>query len=414
MNLLENIREGLRSIAGNRLRTILTSAIIAIGITSLVGILTAIDGIQTSLSSSFEGLGANTFSIIVEQQRGRFGGRMQQMDEPITFRQAIQFKRRFPYGATISVSSLISGASQVKFGAKKTNPNIQLHGIDENYLTVKNYKLAQGRALNTSDMENSLNVTIIGSELAGALFGTTVNPINQIIRAQGVPFKVIGILEKKGSLTGAGDDRVMFIPIDNGRVLAGGRTLSFDITASVASISDQETAIGEARGTMRQVRRDALGQPDSFRIERADQLAKDLDETTGVLRVGGFVVGFITLLGAAIALMNIMLVSVTERTREIGIRKSLGATPRLIRIQFLIEAIVICVLGGIGGVLLGLGIGNLIALVVSQGEGTGSFVVPWGWMLLGLVICVAVGLFSGIYPAIRASRLDPIEALRYE
>ncbi len=413
MNLLENIREGLRSIAGNRLRTILTSAIIAIGITSLVGILTAIDGIQSSLTSSFEGLGANTFSILVEQQRGRFGGRVQQMDEPITFRQAVQFKRRFPYGATISVSSLISGASQVKFGAKKTNPNIQLYGIDENYLTVKNYKLAQGRALNTNDMENGLNVTIIGSELAGALFGTTINPINQVIRAQGVPFKVIGILEKKGSLTGAGDDRVMFIPIDNGRVLAGTRALSFDITASVASIGDQETAIGEARGTMRQVRRDPLGQPDSFRIERADQLAKDLGETTGVLRVGGFVVGFITLLGAAIALMNIMLVSVTERTREIGIRKAMGATPRLIRLQFLIEAIVICLLGGIGGVLLGLGIGNLIALVVSQGEG-GGFVVPWVWMSLGIVICVAVGLFSGIYPAIRASRLDPIEALRYE
>lgn len=412
MNLIENVREGLNSIAGNRLRTVLTSAIIAIGITSLVGILTAIDGIQSSLNSSFEGLGANTFSILVEQQRGRFGGRMQRADEPITFRQAVLFKRRFPYGATISVSSLVSGATQVKYGSRKTNPNVQLYGIDDTFLTVKNYKLASGRNLNANDVQNSLNVTIIGSELAGALFGSTINPLNQIIRAQGAPFKVIGVLEKKGSLTGGGDDRVMLIPIDNARVLAGERSLTFDITASVPDISDQETAVGEARGTMRLIRRDALGQPDSFRIERADELAKDLDETTGVLRIGGFVVGFITLLGAAIALMNIMLVSVTERTREIGIRKSLGATPQLIRMQFLIEAIVICVLGGIGGVVLGLGIGNLISLVVSQGEG--AFVVPWGWMMLGILICVAVGLFSGIYPAIRASRLDPIEALRYE
>lgn len=412
MNLIENIREGLRSIISNQLRTILTAAIIAIGITSLVGILTAIDGIQASLSSSFEGLGANTFSIFVEQQRGRFGGRIQRLNEPITHRQAIQFKRRFPYGATISVSSLISGAAQIKFGSKKTNPNIQLYGIDDTYLTVKNYKLATGRAMNNNDLENSLNVALIGSELAGALFGKNVNPLNQFVRAQGVPFKVIGVLEKKGSLTGAGDDRVMLIPLENGRALAGDRSLSFDITASVASIDDQETAIGEARGTMRQIRRDPLGQPDSFRVESADALVKDLEETTGVLRVGGFVVGFITLLGAAIALMNIMLVSVTERTREIGIRKSLGATPRLIRLQFLIEAIVICVLGGVGGVVLGLGIGNLISLVVSQGSG--SFVVPWLWMGLGIVICVAVGLFSGIYPAIRASRLDPIDALRYE
>jgi putative ABC transport system permease protein len=412
MNLLENVREGLNSIAGNRLRTVLTSAIIAIGITSLVGILTAIDGIQSSLSSSFEGLGANTFSILVEQQRGRSRGRTQQVDEPITFRQAVLFKRRFPYGATISVSSLVSGAAQVKYGSKKTNPNIQLYGIDDTFLTVKNYKLASGRNLNANDVENSLNVTIIGSELAAALFGANINPINQIIRAQGAPFKIIGVLEKKGSLTGGGDDRVMLIPIDNGRALAGDRSLTFDITASVPNVGDQETAVGEARGTMRLIRRDPLGQPDSFRIERADDLVKELDETTGVLRVGGFVVGFITLLGAAIALMNIMLVSVTERTREIGIRKSLGATPRLIRFQFLIEAVVICVLGGIGGVVLGLGIGNVISLVVSQGEG--SFVVPWGWMFLGILICVAVGLFSGIYPAVRASRLDPIEALRYE
>jgi putative ABC transport system permease protein len=163
---------------------------------------------------------------------------------------------------------------------------------------------------------------------------------------------------------------------------------------------------------MRQIRQDRLGRPDSFEVEKADALVKDIEETTDYLRWGGFGIGAITLLGAAIALMNIMLVSVTERTREIGIRKSLGATPTRIRQQFLIEAIVICILGGLAGILLSLAIGNLIAMGVSSGSG--KFVVPWLWMGLGLVVCIAVGLFSGIYPAIRASKLDPIDALRFE
>ena len=412
MNLLENIREGLRSIAGNRLRTVLTSLIIAIGITSLVGILTAIDGIQNSVDSSFAGLGANTFSIVARQDAFRQGGRVRKQDLPIDYHQAVQFKRRFPYGATIAISTVASGAAQAKFGSKKTNPNLQLIGGDVDYLTVKAFTLQSGRNLTPNDIQYGLNVAVIGSEVGSTLFEKKINPLNQVIRVSGKQYKVVGVLAKKGGLAGGGDDRMILIPMDNARALAGSQRQTFDITASVPSVSDQDEAVGEARGVMRQVRRDPLGQPDSFDIERADDLAKETENITGYLRVGGFGIGFITLLGASIALLNIMLVSVTERTREIGIRKSLGATPKRIREQFLIEAIVICILGGLGGVVLGLGIGNLIATIVSQGEG--GFVVPWAWMLLGIVVCVAVGLFAGIYPAVRASKLDPIEALRYE
>ena len=205
---------------------------------------------------------------------------------------------------------------------------------------------------------------------------------------------------------------MVLVPLENARAMAANRALTFDITGSVPNMADAETAVDEARGLMRQIRRDPLGKPDSFEIKRADELAKDFENITSYLRIGGFGIGFITLLGAAIALMNIMLVSVTERTREIGIRKSLGATPKRIREQFLIEAVVICIMGGIGGIILGIGIGNLISSVVSQGNG--SFVVPWFWMAIGILVCVTVGLFSGIYPAFKASRLDPIEALRYE
>ncbi|WP_080240896.1 ABC transporter permease [Spirosoma rigui] len=412
MNLIENIREGLRSIAGNRLRTILTSLIIAIGITSLVGILTAIDGLQNSINTSFEGLGANTFSIVARDDNFRRGGRVRKQDEPIDYFDAVQFKRRFPYGATISVSTVASGAAQAKFGSKKTNPNVQLIGGDPTYIAVKGYTVQSGRNLTQNDVDYGLNVAVLGSEVAGTLFEQKINPINQVIRVAGNQFKVVGVLAKKGGFSGGGDDRVILIPLDKARALAGSQRQTFAITASVPSVSDQDEAIGEARGVMRQIRRDPLGQPDSFDIERADDLAKETENITGYLRIGGFGIGFITLLGAAIALLNIMLVSVTERTREIGIRKSLGATPQRIREQFLIEAIVICILGGLGGIVLGLGIGNLIATLVSQGKG--GFVVPWAWMALGIVVCVAVGLFAGIYPAIRASKLDPIEALRYE
>ncbi|MBD2701878.1 ABC transporter permease [Spirosoma sp. BT702] len=412
MNLIENIREGLRSIAGNQLRTILTSLIIAIGITSLVGILTAIDGIQNSVNSSFEGLGANTFSIVARQDAFRRGGRVQRQDAPIDYFDAVQFKRRFPYGATITVSSAVSGAAQAKFGSKKTNPNVLLIGGDDAYLAVKGFTLQSGRNLITNDLSSARNVAIIGSEIANTLFEKKINPLNQAIRVSGTQYIVVGVLAKKGGFAGGGEDRMILIPLDNARALAGNQKLTFDITASVPSVSSQDEAVGEARGVMRLIRRDPLGQPDSFEIERADDLARETEDITGYLRIGGFGIGFITLLGASIALLNIMLVSVTERTREIGIRKSLGATPKRIREQFLIEAIVICLLGGVGGILLGLGVGNLISSLISEGKG--NFIVPWAWMGLGLLVCVTVGLFAGIYPAVRASKLDPIEALRYE
>lgn len=414
MIIRENIEEGLRSIQSNLLRTVLTAMIIAIGITSLVGILTAIDGIQSSVNSSFADLGANTFTVRNRVDDDfRSGGRRSKQYPAVTYRQAITFADKFKasYDATASLSSDIAGAVQVNYRSNKTNPNSNVVGSDDQYLGINGYKIDLGRNLDKNDLEKSLNVAVLGQEIARKLFERN-DPINKEITFMGSRYKVVGVLGKKGSLGGdSNSDRLILIPLENGRGLAANRTLTYNITASAPNVSDGDMIVEEARGMMRRIRGDELGKEDSFTIDRADAMVKDFAEVSGYLRVGGFVIGTVTLLGAAIALMNIMLVSVTERTREIGIRKSLGATPRVIRMQFLIEAIVVCILGGIGGLILGIIVGNAITGVISENS---TFVVPWLWMAVGIAICVMVGVLSGIYPAIKASRLDPIEALRYE
>ncbi|CAG5067932.1 Macrolide export ATP-binding/permease protein MacB [Dyadobacter sp. CECT 9623] len=415
MNIRENVDEGLRSIQSNLLRTVLTALIIAIGITSLVGILTAIEGIQSSVNSSFADLGANTFTVRNRYDDDYFSrGRRSKKYPAINYREARSFAETFrsTYAdAKVSLSADIAGAVQVNYQSKKTNPNSSVVGSDDQYLGIKGYKIDQGRNIDKNDMEKSLNVAVLGQEVARKLF-ERADPINKEITFMGSRYKVIGVLQKKGSLGGDNDsDRIIVIPLENGRGLAANQSLTYNTTASAPTMADGDLVVEEARGIMRRLRHDPLGKEDSFEIDRADAMAKDFEEVSGYLRLGGFGIGIITLLGASIALMNIMLVSVTERTREIGIRKSLGATPSVIRFQFLIEAIVVCILGGIGGLFLGIIIGNIISTSISTDS---TFVVPWLWMAMGIAVCVFVGVISGIYPAIKASRLDPIEALRYE
>jgi putative ABC transport system permease protein len=412
MNLYENILEGLRAIRANMLRTVLTALIIAIGIMSLVGILTAVEGIRSSVDSSFAALGANAFDIRGTRQWGRRNdGQNEKVYPPVEYREAVQYKQLYRYPATVAISTMVTGNAQAKFESKKSNPNVRVAGGDENYLIIKGLNLEKGRNFSANELENAVNVAIIGADMVEALF-LNREPINQLVSILGEKYKIIGVLEKKGTgIGGGGVDRTFLVPLEVARRLAANRKLTYDITTSVTGVTDFSMAMGEATGLMRQIRQDRLGQGNSFEITKSDSLTEELDNITGSLRIGGFLVGFITLLGASIGLMNIMLVSVTERTREIGIRKALGATPLRIRQQFLIEAIVVCQLGGIVGVVLGIAIGNLISSLISNG---GSFVVPWIWMGLGLTICVIVGLLSGYYPAWKASKLDPIESLRFE
>ena len=412
MNLKENVFEGLRSIKSNLLRTILTALIISLGITSLVGILTAIDGIQSSVDNSFSGLGANSFDIRNRAaMQIRREGQREKKFKNIDYRQAYRYKVLFKEKGNVSLKTNVSFNAIAKFSSKKTNPNSRLMAIDDNFLDIKGYKINMGRSFSTNEYMNATNVCILGVDIIDQLFEKE-NPINKEILVSGLKMKVVGILTKKGNMMGGGDDRVIMVPLETGRKMAVGRQLNFDITTSTLRNVNFDDFMEEARGIMRKVRMDPIGKNDSFTIDRSDSIAKSFESITSTLRVGGFVIGFITLLGAAIALMNIMMVSVSERTREIGIRKSLGATPGRILQQFLIEAIVICLIGGIGGIIMAIPIGNLIAQGISSGKA--SFIIPWLWMTIGIIICILVGLFSGIYPAYKASEMDPVEALRYE
>ncbi len=414
MNLIENVREALNSVKVHLLRTVLTGSIIAIGISSLVGMLTAIDGIKSQIAESFAGLGANSFDIV---SSGSDGGRAVQEGKtektypPITFREAQSFKEEYASIGISTVFATASGIAELKRGSKKTNPNIRVRGGDENYLAIKAMKLLEGRNFSQMEVRYGNNVAIIGKELEETLFTEGEEVLNQSITIFGKPYTVIGVLDKQGGVgQDQGADRQVLIPIENAARLDFRGTFNYRITGIASDPGKIEYEMGQATGIMRKIRQDRVAQEDSFELSKSESVAESLEEVAGYLRVGGFGIGFITLLGAAIGLMNIMLVSVTERTREIGIRKALGATPLRIRQQFLIEAITICVIGGIFGMVLGILIGNVIANFI----GPGGFLVPWLWMIISFVICIIVGLLAGYIPAFKASKLDPIESLRYE
>ena len=409
--LKENISIALNSIKANKLRAIITMLIISIGIMALVGILSAIDAIKNGINSNFTSMGANTFTIRNADVNIRVGrrGRKARTYPPISYQQALRFKNDFTYPVLTSVSTIASFQAILKFSNKKTNPNIQVFGGDENYIATAGYELEKGRNFTAAEITGATHLVILGKEVERALFEKNRNSLEKFVKVGADRYRVIGVLKTKGSSSGFGGDKVCIIPLSTARQYFGSDKLSFTINVLTNNTGMLDMILNEARGTFRKIRKVPVTGHENFDVVKSDNLATLLIGNLQKVTMGATIIGLITLLGAAIGLMNIMLVSVTERTREIGLRKAMGATQAVIRNQFLIESVVICMLGGLLGILLGIVIGNLISMALDTG-----FFVPWFWITAGVVICVVVGLLSGYLPAKRASKLDPIESLRFE
>jgi putative ABC transport system permease protein len=410
MTYTENVRLAIQSIKSNRLRTLLTALIIAIGLSALVGILTTLDAVKTSMTEAFSSMGANSFTI---RNRGTGiriggGGKRPKPFRSIKYEDATSFKERLNAPANVAISVFASGGSTAKYGIEKTNPNINIQGIDENGLNSQGLDLALGRNFSQKEAFSGNNLCIIGSELKDKLFKNE-DPLDKVINVGNSRLKVIGVLVTKGQSMGFSGDRTVFVPLLKAKLINSNSNPSYTITVAVPNNEQMDNVIGEATAEFRNIRKVKIAEPNNFEITKSDAVAQTLFEQLNYIVWGGIAIGAITLIGASIGLMNIMLVSVTERTREIGIRKAIGANPSVIRKQFLIEAVMICLIGGAFGIFLGIAIGNLISF--SMG---GSFLVPWEWIMGGFALCVLVGIGSGYYPAKKASKLDPVEALRYE
>lgn len=410
MTYTENIKLALQSITGNRLRTMLTALIIAIGLSALVGILTTLDAVKKSMTEAFSSMGANSFTIKNRGSGIRIGGSgiRPKPFKTIRYEDALAFKERLNTPASVAVSVMATGGATVKFGTEKTNPNINIQGIDENGLNSQGLELAQGRNFNLTETQTGSNICIIGNEVAEKLFKNK-SPLDQVINVGNGRLKVVGVLVSKGQSMGFSGDRAVYVPLLKAKLINANGNPSYNITVIVPGNDIMDNVIGEATSEFRNIRKLRVGEPNNFEIAKSDAMAQTLFENLKYIVWGGIAIGVITLMGASIGLMNIMLVSVTERTREIGIRKAIGANPAVIRKQFLMEAIMICMIGGAFGIFLGIAIGNLVSL----GMG-GAFIIPWDWIFGGFAVCVLVGIVSGYYPAKKASKLDPVEALRYE
>lgn len=415
------------NIKGNKLRSAITVVIIALGIFALILIITAIKAASNSLTSSFSTMGSNAFSIRFKERNINFGGGRNQstktskkaalkekrsnMGIPISYDEARAFKERYSFPeAKVSIALRGPAGVVVNNDKRKTNPETNVYGGDENYLELNGYKIAYGRNFTPTEVESGRNVCMIGSSVASRLFpDNSAKAIDAIINVDHVPYRVIAVLEDKGSSAFFNTSKVVITSYNNIRRLFSTQNTSYNIAVKVPDIKLMDVATGEAKGTFRPIRKLEVKDENNFFIDKSDSIAESLLTNLGFLETGTIGIALITLIGAAIGLMNIMLVAVNERTKEIGLAKALGSTKKDIRSQFLFESVIISLMGALVGILSGILVGNLVALLLHTG-----FVVPWGWVIAGIFVCSFVGLAAGLYPAYKASKLDPIVALRYE
>ncbi|MBO9592035.1 MAG: ABC transporter permease [Niabella sp.] len=426
MKFIDTLLLAFRTVKSNRLRTGLTVTIIAFGIMALVGIITAIKAMNQKFSESFSSMGANGFTIRFKERNMNFGGgrgddlavskkgkkeKQSNLNKVITREEAEYFISHYHFPGAVSGISVFGGRSNIlSFNDKKTSPNVVLMGGDEHYLNLNAYKVLYGRNFTAGEIRGAQNLCVLGFDVAKSFFGEAMDKgVNTTVRINNIPYRVLGILEGKGSTFGFSRDNMVITGYPNWARNFGNATASYVIAVKVNDLKQLDAAMGEAESLFRPIRKNGITEASNFAMDRSDSAVQTAMNVLRYIRWAAIVIGIITLLGAAIGLMNIMLVSVSERTKEVGLIKAIGGKKQSVKTQFLLEAIIISVLGALLGILLGIIVGNLFSLVLNTG-----FVVPWDWVAYGIVICTIVGLVAGIYPAVKAGRLNPIEALRYE
>jgi putative ABC transport system permease protein len=408
MLFIEILRLALAALNANKLRSSLTILGISVGVFSVIGVMTVIAGLRGQVEENLTVLGSASFqiskypAISFSDPRERFRNR-----RDITYPMADRFKELVGDGVKVCLT-IRRGGLRVINGDRKTNPNTVLYGIDENFTSARNYDVADGRNLTAEDVALGRPICVLGDEVAKVVFPNE-NPLGRLVRIDGQNYTVVGQFAPKGTSFGQSQDNFVATPITRWLAIYGRAGRSIGVNVQAASQTELQASQDRAIGVMRLVRELAPEDGNDFEVFTNDSLIESFNKIADVISIGAFVISAIALLSAGVGVMNIMLVSVTERTKEIGVRKSIGAKQRNILMQFLIEAVTLSLIGGLAGVIVGVLGGSAVAVFMK-----GALVMPWGWVATGLLVCGGIGVGFGFYPAWKAARLDPIEALRYE